>query len=324
MEHEVISVLTRLMVHHRGEIGIQSDKMYIQARGATASDKYAGLHFTGANILPRHGGTDSNNVTNLGNATHNFNNVYADDVIVRGVSAITDGIVPLSPQNNDLNYQSVNNRAHLRMPAIVGGENVTVAKTNTATTISAANFKLLAQGYFAQPPAPGDGETILDPDMWHAAPINYWEFQHPTYVTDISGVTPTAHGFIVPNNRRMFIEYGAQMGFAYARESYSPDYFPVYTEGPMMLRLANVSGQSSNVYEVSQAHAYTNTGDFRDVSGSYYSPGGPAYTEFRIEGRWPAEVHGSWTRTTATSFQSGSTNGPRVAWVKIWDTEIPV
>ncbi len=322
-EHSVLGIKGNSAT--RGDIGIQNDQLYLQSRGGSSTTKTSGLQFRGTDISPRHNGALSDTVVDLGSTASQFKTIYTDNIVVRGLDAITDGLIPLSPENNDLNYQTVGNRKNLRMPAIVAGTNIAVTKTDFSTTLDCENSRLLAAGYYRPLVSPGNPEHILPANYWHAAVINDWQFQHPDYVTRTSSQTSASAGFLVPLDRKIFIEYGATMGFARLHSDYTQREHegPLPSQGPLRLRLGCTTGLGSNFYEVSSANGYTTNGNYQQLAGSYITPASIGYTEFRIEGRWPYDVEGSWSREVVAGYDNDSNPiGPRVAWVRIWDTEI--
>ena len=306
-----------------GDLGVQSGDLYIQSRGDSSASKTTGLSFSATAILPRLAGVTASGTVDLGASLKPFNSIYADNIVVGGRSAINDGIPPLVSTNNDLAYESVNNVQQLKMPAITAGDNVSVTKTLSAITVASTDFRLLGLGFYRLAPALYDEDRVLTANIHHAAVINDWEFRQPDYIS--GATTPISAGFTVPTDRKILIEYGASMGLAHADASSDPysAQGPRTFMHPLRLRLTCPSALNSSVYEVSSAHGYTQTGDFQQLYGAYLTPASSSHSEFRLEGLWPFDVEGAWSlERIAGQDTNGNSLGPRVAWVRIWDTEL--
>lgn len=301
----------------RGGLGLRDGRVYIQSHYGGTDE--TGLEFRTSDILPRKGGNPQNNTVALGSTSENFSSVHADTIVMNGRDGKTQG---LSPVLGDLQILDVGGVAHYSMPGLIGGSGINITKTSQLTTIYNESPRLLAVGYYRPEVIPGNLENILLPDYWHGAVINDWEFQHPEYLDRTSAAASC--GFTVPLDRRMLIEYGATMGYARTQDQddETGSKGPISRTGPMRLRLGCPTLLGSNQYEVSHANGYTLTGEYQQLAGSYVTPASIGYTEFRIEGRWPAGIEGSWSKEVIAYSDVNGSYGPRVAWVRIWDLEL--
>ena len=302
----------------RGDIGVRDGHLYIESRnaGITAT----GLEFRSGEILPRNTGNPTSDQVSLGSTTTRFDEVHTDNLFANGRNLKTQ---TLSPVTGDLTVETINGVAHYKMPGILAGSGIDVHKSASSVTITNEACRLLAVGFYRPDPTTSNQPHILPPNYWHGAPINDWVYRHPEYLS--RAPNPASGGFTVPFNRKFLIEYGASMGWHYGPddEDYEGSIGPVLRGGPLKLRLGCPTLLGSNGYLVDEANGWSTNGEHQQLYGSYLTPASLGYTEFRIEGRWPFNVTGSWSKENIAYTENLITYGPAVAWVRIWDTELP-